>query len=800
MPEKILYSCLEDEMKSSYLDYAMSVIVGRALPDVRDGLKPVHRRILYGMNELGLTPEKPHKKSARVVGEVLGKYHPHGDAAVYDTMVRMAQDFSYRYPLIDGQGNFGSVDGDSPAAMRYTEARLAPISTYLLSDIDAETVDFVPNFDGSLREPSVLPALLPNLLVNGSSGIAVGMATNIPPHNLSEVVNGIIAVIENPDITLDELLEIIPGPDFPTAGYIYGADGIREAYNTGRGMMTLRAKAKVEEDQKKRIVITELPYYVNKGNLLCKIVEIAKEKNLGISELRDESDRDGMRVVLEIKRDENPQVILNKLYKHTQLQTTFGIIMLALKDGRPKIMGLRELIDSYIEHRVDIITKRSRHQLRLAEDRAHILEGLKVALKHLDEMIKIIKGAKDPQDAKNQLVGRFSLSERQAQAILEMQLQKLTRLEHRKIEKEYLELIKRIAYLKSILASRAKILEIIKEELRELSERFGDERRTVIIPKREEFRLEDMIKEEDVAITISHRGYIKRLPVSIYKRQKRGGVGVSGVELKEEDFVQHLYIASTHDFLLFFTNRGRLYWLKVYQIPEGGRLSKGKAIVNILDVQKEERITAVIPVREFGEGFIAMATKSGKIKKTPLASFSNPRAKGIIAMGVSENDELIRAEFTTGDDEIILSTRLGKALRFSERDVRPMGRTAAGVIGIRLEEGDQLVGMDVVRKESALFSITENGFGKRTEFDLYPLRKRGGKGVLDIKTDERNGLVVSILSVKEQDEVVIITSYGLVIRSSVSDVRVIGRNTKGVSIVRLKEGDRVVACAPYVLD
>ena len=798
--EKVIYSYIEEEMKTSYLAYAMSVIVGRALPDVRDGLKPVHRRILYAMSELGLNSNKPHKKSARAVGEVLGKYHPHGDVAVYDAMVRMAQDFSSRYPLVDGQGNFGSIDGDPPAAMRYTEVRLSAIAEHLLADIEAETVDWTSNFDASLKEPTVLPALPPNLLINGSSGIAVGMATNIPPHNLREVVGAIIAMIDNPKLTLEELLEILPGPDFPTGAYIFGGEGIKDAYRTGRGTITLRAKAVIEEPEhgKDKIIITEIPYYVNKTNLITKIVEVARERELGLSEVRDESDRDGMRIMLEVKRDENPQVILNQLYKHTQLQTAFGIINLALVNGMPKVLTIFEMINLYIEHRLEIITKRSQYQLRIAEERAHILEGLKIALAHIDEVIQTIRSSKDTQEAKNQLVAKFSLSVRQAQAILEMQLGSLTRLSAKKLDEEYLELIKKISYLKSILASRQKILEIIKEELRELAEKFGDERRTKIIAQKEDFRVEDFIEEEDVVITISHSGYIKRIPISIYKKQKRGGVGVTGAELKEEDFIKNLYIASTHDVLLFFTSQGRLYWLKVHQIPEAGRLSKGKAMVNVLNIQPGEVIASTIPVREFDERFIIMATEKGIIKKTPLNLFKNLRAKGIIAMGIREGDRLLKAELTSGSDEVILATDAGKALRFSEKDLRPIGRVGSGVIGIRFGKQNRLVGMEVMREGRSLLSITENGFGKRTDVGLYRLQKRGGKGVLDIKTDARNGAVVSILEVKEDEDVVVITSSGMVIRMPVSGIRMIKRNTKGVSIVRLRKGDKVVACAPIV--
>ncbi|MEW6104368.1 MAG: DNA gyrase subunit A [bacterium] len=798
---EIIESYIEQEMKTSYLDYAMSVIIGRALPDVRDGLKPVHRRILYAMSELDLSSNKPYKKSARIVGEVLGKYHPHGDQAVYDTLVRMAQDFSCRYPLVDGQGNFGSLDGDPPAAMRYTEVRLSSISQTLLLDIEDETVDFIPNFDDSLKEPDVLPALLPSLLINGSSGIAVGMATNIPPHNLYEVIQGIIAIIDNPDISIDDLSSIIPGPDFPTGGYIVGKSGIKEAYEKGQGIITMRGKANIEREQgREKIIITEIPYQVNKKALIERIVEVNKERELGISELRDESDRDGIRVVLEVKRDENPNVILNKLYKHTQLQTSFGIIMLVIKDKSPEIMPLKRILECYIEHRVEIITRRSKYQLNLASERVHILEGLKIAQKNIDRVIKIIRGSKDPKEAKNALVGELALSQKQAQAILEMQLQRITRLEESKIEKEYLELIKKIEYLNSLLSSRTRILGVIKDEILELQKKFKDERRTIIIPEEEEFRMEDFVKEEDVAITISFRGYIKRIPVSVYKKQHRGGVGVSGIELREEDFVKDLYIASTHDFLLIFTDKGRLYWLRVYNIPEGGRLARGKPIINLIAIGEDEKVAAIIPVREFKDGYILMATRLGKIKKTGLNLFSNPRTTGIIAMDISKEDSLISANLTSGNDEIILSSRKGKALRFNEKDARPMGRAASGVIGMKFSEEDFLIGMEVVKSGKSLLTITENGFGKRSITGLYRLQKRGGKGIIDIKTDERNGNVIGILEVDEADEIVLITQLGMVIRISVGNIRMIGRNTKGVCLVRLKKNDKVVACAPIVAE
>lgn len=796
---EIIESYIEKEMKTSYLDYAMSVIIGRSIPNVRDGLKPVHRRILYAMFELDLFSNKPYKKSARVVGEVLGKYHPHGDQAVYDSLVRMAQDFSYRYPLIDGQGNFGSLDADPPAAMRYTEVRLSPISESMMQDIKDEAVDFIPNFDTSLKEPSVFPSLLPSLLINGSSGIAVGMATNIPPHSLCEVIDGIIAFIDNHEITIDELMKIIPGPDFPTGGYIVGSRSIKEAYENGQGIITIRGKAIIETEQsRERIVITEIPYQVSKKALIEKIVEVNKERSLGISELRDESNRDGIRIVIEVKREEKVNVVLKKLYKHTQLQISFGIIMLAIKDNTPFIMPLKRLLIEYVEHRVIVITRRSEYQLKVAEGRVHILEGLKIAQKNIDLVIEIIRNAKDPKEAKTRLVLELALSEKQAQAILEMQLQRLTRLEEGKIEKEYLELIKKSEYLNSLLSSRINVLSVIKDEIRELKEKFKDKRRTVIIEEEEEFKMEDFVKEEDVAISVSFRDYIKRIPISAYKRQHRGGFGVSGMVLREEDFVKNIYVASTHDFLLVFTNKGRVYWLKVYDIPEGGRVSRGKPIINLISIGENENIAGVIPIREFKEGYIIMATRKGKIKKTPLLKFANPRSGGIIAMGIKGDDALISCSYAFSGDEIILSSRKGKAIRFLEKDIRSMGRGASGVLGMRLGKDDFLVGMEVVEPQKSLITITENGFGKRSIISLYRLQKRGGKGVIDIKTDERNGNVIGILKVDKKDEIVLQTQGGMVVRISVSSIRMIGRNTKGVRFVRLKNNDKVVACATIV--
>ncbi len=794
--ETIIPIYIEDEMKSSYLDYAMSVIIGRALPDVRDGLKPVHRRVLYAMNELGMDSDKPYKKSARVVGEVLGKYHPHGDMAVYDSMVRMVQNFSHRYQLIDGQGNFGSIDGDNPAAMRYTEVRFTRFAEELLQDIDKQTVDFIPNFDETLKEPTVLPAVLPNLLLNGSSGIAVGMATNIPPHNLGELVDGIIHLIDNPDAVVQDLLQFIPGPDFPTAGLIFGVDGIKDYYSTGRGKIILRANARIEslKSGREAIIITEIPYQVNKKNLIEKIAELVREKKIeGISALRDESDRDGIRVVIELKRDENAYVILNQLYKHTQMQITFGVIMLAIVDNQPRILNLKELIECYLKHRQEVIIRRTKYELQLAEERAHILEGLKIALSNLDEVIKIIKESKTPAKAKTSLVTRFELTPIQAQAILEMQLQRLTGLEQDKLNKEYLGVIKNIAELKSILESKRKVLELIKKDLIRLKEKFADPRRSQIIQEAVEFNRENLIAEEDMVITISHSGYIKRIPLSVYKMQKRGGVGVAGMTTKEEDFVDQLYVASTHDYILFFTNKGKVYWLKVYDIPELGRISKGKAIVNLLKLGEDEQIAESISIREFNEtDYLIMATRKGLVKKTKLSAYSHPRVGGIIALSLIGDDELIRVERTSGNDDIILSTMMGKVIRFSETQVRATGRTASGVRGIRLKENDQVVSMEVVCEGLTLLTVTANGYGKRTKFADYRRQSRGGQGVIDIKTVPRNGAVIGICEIKDTDEVVMITSTGMVIRCPAKDISVIGRNTQGVRLIRLKEEDKLI--------
>ena len=735
-PSKRLAVKLEDQMQKSYMDYAMSVIIGRALPDVRDGLKPVHRRVLYAMNDLGNDWNKPPKKSARIVGDVIGKYHPHGESAVYDALVRMAQDFSLRYPLIQGQGNFGSVDGDPPAAMRYTEVRMSRLGGELLADIEKETVDFIPTYDGSLNEPVILPAKFPNLLVNGSSGIAVGMATNIPPHNLNEVIDATIAAIQDPEIAIEKIIQILPGPDFPTAGFILGRSGIREAYQNGKGTIQLRARALVERQkrtERESIIVTEIPYQVNKAKLLEKIAELVQDKRIeGISDLRDESDREGMRMVIELKRDAIAQVVLNQLFKHTQMQITFGIILLGILQGQPVVLNIKELIQEFINHRKEMVTRRTQFELRKAEATAHILEGLKIALDNLDRIIALIRASRTPKDAKEGLMAKFSLSEIQAQAILDMRLQRLTNLEREKINEEYKALIQLIARLREILSNERLLLNGIIEELKEIKERYGDERRTEIIEEAQDLQLEDLIVEEDMVVTISHTGYIKRNAISLYRSQRRGGRGKTGMTTKEEDFVEHLFIASTHSYLLFFTDAGKVYWLKVHEVPQGGRMSRGKAIVNLLNLSGGEKITGILPVRNFEEGKnILMATKQGVIKKTDLMAYSNPRTGGIIALTLDPGDELISACLTDGTKEVLLSTRDGKAIRFNEEDARALGRTARGVRGITLEEGDGLVAMDIVspqNQEASILSVTENGYGKKTAIDEYPLQGRGGKG------------------------------------------------------------------------
>jgi DNA gyrase subunit A len=791
---------IEEEVKRSYLDYAMSVIIGRALPDVRDGLKPVHRRILFAMRELGNLHNKPYKKSARVVGDVIGKYHPHGDSAVYDALVRMAQDFSMRNMLVDGQGNFGSVDGDSAAAMRYTEVRMSRLTSEFLQDIEKNTVNFVDNYDGSLQEPAVLPTKVPNLLVNGSSGIAVGMATNIPPHNLGEVAGGVLALLDNPEISIDDLMEIIPGPDFPTGGFIYGKGGIRDAYHTGRGIVRMRARANVEvkaRGKKTSIVVSELPYQVNKARLLERIADLVKERKIeGITDIRDESDRDGLRVVLEIKRDGQPTIILNQLFKFTQMQSTFGVNMLAIVNNRPELLNLKDVLSAFIDHRRDVILRRTAFDLKKAEARAHILEGLKIALDNLDRVIELIRAAPSPAAAKSQLIQELALSELQAQAILDMRLQRLTGLERNKILEEYREIIKEIARLKAILASEALVRGIIRDETKALADTYADARRTEIVAESTEIELEDMIAEEEMVVTISHAGYIKRTPISLYRAQHRGGKGLKGMSTKAEDFVAQLFVASTHSYLLIFTDMGRLYWLKVHEIPQAGRAAKGKAIVNIVSLKPGENVSTVLAVREFlADRQVVMATAKGVVKKSPLDVFSRPRAGGIIAINLSDDDRLVAARLTDGDREIFLATSQGQAIRFAEDQVRSMGRTAAGVRGIMLNPDDHVVSMEAVAGAPTLLTVTENGFGKSTRIDEYPLRNRGGKGVITIKTTERNGRVVGALLVGEDDQVMLVSDHGKIIRLRVEDIRVIGRNTQGVTLFDLARDERLVSVA-----
>jgi DNA gyrase subunit A len=793
--EAVETSYIEDELKECYLDYAMSVIVGRALPDVRDGLKPVHRRILHAMNEVGLTADKGYKKSATVVGEVLGKYHPHGDSAVYDSIVRMVQDFSLRYPLIDGQGNFGSVDGDNAAAYRYTEVRMDKISSELLADIEQETVRFVPNFDGSHDEPTVLPGKLPNLLLNGSTGIAVGMATNMPPHNLGEVVDATCLMIDNPEASVDEILNVMPGPDFPTGGILFGREGIRAYYESGRGKLQIGAVMGVEENNNRMsVIVTELPYQVNKATLLMKVAELVREKKIeGISDIRDESDRDGMRVVFDLKRDAVAQVVINKLQKHTQLLDSFGVIMLALTENRPKVMGIREIIQHYINHRKVVIRKRSEFQLRKAEAEAHIKEGLLKAIAHIDEIIALIRKSKDREEAHKKLMAKFGFSDLQTKAILDLRLHRLTSLERIEEERALAELLKTIERLKFILANESEILVIIKDELKDLKERFADKRRTQIVDTAVgDFTPEDLIKQEDVVIMISHSGYIKRLPLSGYKSQRRGGRGLTGMDTKEEDFVEHILIASTHNYLLFFTEKGKCYWLKVYDIPSLGRTAKGKAIVNLIQMPGDDKIAAFVPVDKFDEGrFILMATKGGTVKKTELTAYGNPRAGGIIAINLEPGDTVIQAILTDGSNDVVLATKDGMAIRFPEAKVRPMGRSATGVKGIELDKGDLVVGMVIVRAGASLLAVCGNGYGKRTALDEYRRTNRGGKGIINIKTTERNGEVCSIREVVDTDDLIIATKGGVVIRMKATDVKEIGRNTQGVRLIKLDESDQV---------
>ncbi len=801
--EKIVPVSLEEEMKSSYIDYSMSVIVARALPDVRDGLKPVHRRVLFGMHELGMTHSKPYKKSARIVGEVLGKYHPHGDTAVYDTMVRMVQDFSLRYPLVDGQGNFGSVDGDSPAAMRYTEARLARISDEMLRDLDKNTVDFIPNFDDTLQEPTVMPSYLPNLLINGSSGIAVGMATNIPPHNLSEVVDGLIALIKSPDMKIEKLMKHIIAPDFPTAGIIYGYAGVKDAYLTGRGRVVVRAKANIEtlKNSRENIVITELPYQVNKANLIEKIAELVRAGKINdISNLRDESDRDGMRVVIELKRDAQPAVVLNQLFKHTQMQTTFGVIMLALVNGVPKVLTLKEMMQHFLDHRMEIIIRRTKFELEAAEKRAHILEGYIIALDNIDAVIQTIKKSNDVETAKINLMKKFKLSEVQAKAILDMRLQRLTGLERKKIEDEYKETIKLIEKLKGILKSKEQRELIIIGELQEVKKKYGDERRTEIIYDYEDFSLEDIIAEEDVVVTISHSGFIKRFPVSGYRKQGRGGKGVTGAGTKDDDFIEHMFIASTHQYILFFTDRGKCYWLKVHEVPDAGRAARGRSILNLIQKDKEELITAFVAVKEFKDDqYLIMATELGTVKKTVLSAYGNVRKGGINAINLNKGDRLIEVKMTDGNDDIVIGTHNGFAIRFNEKNVRNMGRTATGVRGVRIGKGDKVVGLLVIKRQgTSILVVTEKGYGKRSDINDYRVINRGGKGVITVKANQKNGKMIALMEVVDNDELVIITTKGMVIRQSVKDLRIMGRNTQGVRVIRLKDNDSIADIAKVI--
>jgi DNA gyrase subunit A len=802
--ERLGYIAIEDEMKSSYLDYAMSVIVGRALPDVRDGLKPVHRRILYGMNEMGLASNRSYRKSAKIVGEIMGNYHPHGDSAIYDTLVRMAQDFNMRYPLVDGQGNYGSMDGDSAAAMRYTEARMTKLAEELLADIDKETVDFGPNYDESRQEPLVLPTRVPNLLINGAGGIAVGYATNIPTHNIGEVIDGLLLLLENPDITIAQLMKKIPGPDFPTAGFIYGMGGIKDAYETGRGLLKVRAKVVVETDERterERLIVTEMPYQVNKAKLIEKIADLIQEDRLkGISDLRDESsDREGVRVVIELKRNEIPLVVLNNLYKHTQLETTFGVIMLALVNNRPEVLNLKQILHHFLEHRREVVVRRTAYELRKAEERAHILEGLKIALDNLDAVIALIRRSQSPDEARAGLMQQFGLSEIQATAILEMRLQRLTQLERTKLIEEYGEVLRQIEYLKSVLASEALVRTIIKDELTEIREAYKDERRTKIVKEEAEISLEDLIAEEEVIVTITHSGYIKRNAVSLYRAQRRGGKGRIGMGIKEEDFVETLFTASTHDTLLFFSDAGKVFWLKVHELPEAGRAAKGKALVNLLALSGIEKITATLPVKEYREDrYIIMATKKGIIKKTELSAYSNPRQGGIIALGLEGGDKLISVHLTDGQREILLGTKQGLTIRFKEEEVRPMGRTAYGVKGIALEEGNEVIGMETITPDSttAILTVTEGGYGKRTPVGEYRIQGRGGRGIISIKTSERNGLAVGFLQVRDGDEIMLMAAQGKVLRCKVDDIREVSRNTQGVRLLDLEgDEDRVIGVA-----
>jgi len=791
---------IEEEMRESFMAYAMSVIISRALPDVRDGLKPVHRRVLYAMYDASNTSDKPYKKSARLVGDIMGKYHPHGDSAIYDTIVRMAQDFNLRYPLVDGHGNFGSIDGDNPAAMRYTEIRMTPLAEEMLADIEKETVDFIANYDDSLREPAVLPSRIPNLLINGSAGIAVGMATNIPPHNLSEVIGGLVALIENPDMTIKELMKHIPGPDFPTAGFIHGLEPIVQAYNEGKGIIQMRGKAfteTVKRTGKEQIIISEIPYMVNKKRLIEQIAELVNDKKIdGVGDLRDESDRDGMRIVIELKRDAVAEIVINQLYKHTALQESFGVNMLAIVDGKPRLLNLKEALKAFIDHRKDVVTRRTAYDLRKAEERLHILEGYRIALDNLDAVIGLIRNAADPKVAKDGLMTNFGLSEIQAQAILDLRLQRLTGLERDKIMEEHRETVELIAKLRAILADEREIYKIIVEELKEIKKNYGDERRTKIVDRSEEISIEDLIVDEDMAVTISHEGYIKRNPVTLYRAQRRGGKGKIGTTTREEDFVEYMFIASMHAYILFFTTIGKVYWIKVHELPQASRAARGRPIVNLLNLESGERVSAFLPVREFQQGrYIVFATKNGLIKKTELMAYGHPRPSGIRAIGLEQGDEVIGVRLTDGQQELILSTSDGQSIRFKEEQVRPTGRGTFGVVGMKLDPNDKVVSMEILSLGADILTVAEGGFGKRTEMDEYRLQSRGGKGIITMKTTEKTGRVIGVQLVGADDQLMLITNTGKIIRLRINDIRVIGRNTQGVRLIDLDEGERVVSLA-----
>ena len=791
---------IEEEMRESFMAYAMSVIISRALPDVRDGLKPVHRRVLYAMYDAGNTSDKPYKKSARLVGDIMGKYHPHGDTAIYDTIVRMAQDFNLRYPLVDGQGNFGSIDGDNPAAMRYTEIRMTPLAEEMLADIEKETVDFIANYDDSLNEPAVLPARIPNLLINGSAGIAVGMATNIPPHNLSEVIDGLIGLIENPDITIKQLMRHIPGPDFPTAGFIHGKEPIVQAYHEGKGIVQMRGKAfteTVKRTGREQVIISEIPYMVNKKRLIEQIAELVNDKKIeGIGDLRDESDRDGMRIVIELKRDAVAEIVINQLYKHTALQDSFGVNMLAIVDGKPRLLNLKEALKAFLDHRKEVVTRRTAYDLRKAEERLHILEGYRIALDNLDAVIALIRNSSDPRVAKEGLMSNFALSDIQAQAILDLRLQRLTGLERDKIMEEHGETVELIGRLRAILADEKEIYRIIVEELKEIKKNYGDERRTQIVDRSDEISIEDTMVDEDMAVTISHEGYIKRNPITLYRAQRRGGKGKIGTTTKEEDFVEYLFIASMHSYILFFTTIGKVYWIKVHELPQASRAARGKPIVNLLSLEPGERVSAFLTVREFQEGrYIVFATKNGLIKKTELMAYANPRSSGIRAIGLEERDEVIGVRLTDGNQEIILSTADGQSIRFKEEQVRPTGRGTFGVVGMKLDPGDKVVSMEILSLGADILTVAEGGYGKRTAMDEYRLQSRGGKGIITMKTTDKTGRVIGVQLVTEDDQLMMITNIGKIIRLRIKDIRVIGRNTQGVRLIELEESERVVSVA-----